>query len=229
MIRTLIRPFVALYCFVKLVRNPEDDLDNVLGMLNSLIDADVVARIRRSLPDHPQVKAALIARPRVAPVDMDALAALPEGTLGHAWATFMAAHGFSLNDLEPHHNGEGDFWISTHMRETHDLTHMLTGFGTDIPGEMGVQGFNAAQLPGLPVPYLLFAGVLLNNAAAQGPAVAMERVKAFNRGYALGLQSKLLFGLDWSAMWSRPLAEVRAELGLDLTAPATQRQQAAAA
>ena len=214
MFRALIRPFVAIYSFVQLVRSPEGNLDNVVGMLNSLIDADVVARIRRGLPSDPQVEAALVARPRIAPVDMESLLALPEGTLGHAWASFMRSKGFSLEDLAPQHNGEGDFWISTHMRETHDLTHLLTGFDTDIPGEMGVQGFNAAQLPGLPVPYLLFAGVLLNCAGFQGPEAAKARITSFMRGYALGQQSRLLFGLDWSQWWSRPLAEVRAELGL---------------
>lgn len=226
MLRTLARPFVALYSFVSLVRSPEDNLNSVVGMLNALIDESVVARIRAGLPSHPQVEAALISRPRIAPVDLNELLQLPSDSLGHAWAKFLTDHGFSLDDLPVMHNGEGDFWISSHMRETHDLMHVLTGFDIDIPGEMGVQGFVAAQLPGLPVPYLLAAGVLLNSAGFQGPEVAKARLQAFLRGYLMGQRSKLLFGLDWKAMFHRPLAEVRASLNLDPAGAAVALQAA---
>ena len=30
------------------------------------------------------------------------------------------------------------------LRETHDIVHVLTGFGTDGPGELGLQAFNLA-------------------------------------------------------------------------------------
>ena len=47
MFRALIRPFVAIYSFVQLVRSPEGNLDNVVRLLNSLTDADVVALASR--------------------------------------------------------------------------------------------------------------------------------------------------------------------------------------
>ena len=215
MLRAIVRPFVALYSFVRLIRSPEDNLGSVVSLLNSLIDEGVLARIRQGLPRHPQVAAALVARPRIAPVDLNDLLKLPSDTLGYAWAKFLTDHGFSLDDLPAMNNAEGDFWISTHMRETHDLMHVLTGFDTDIPGEMGVQGFQAAQLPGLPVPYLLAAGVMLNSAGFQSAEVAGARMAAFQRGYLMGKQAQLLFGLDWRSMFHLPLAEVRATLKLD--------------
>lgn len=214
MLRAVIRPFVGIYSFIRLIRSPEDNLGSVVSLINMFIDEAAVARIRRSLPRDPQVEAALVAQPRIAPVDLDELLKLPEDTLGYAWARFLRDQGFSLDDLAPMHNGEGDFWISAHMRETHDLMHVLTGFGTDIPGELGVQGFTAAQLPGLPVSYLLIAGVMLNNAGYQGAETSSARFRALVAGYTMGQRAKLLFGIDWSSQWSRPLAEVRASLGL---------------
>ena len=36
-------------------------------------------------------------------------------------------------------------FVSHRLHETHDIIHVLTGFGTDLVGEMGLQAFALAQ------------------------------------------------------------------------------------
>ena len=46
------------------------------------------------------------------------------------------------------------------LRETHDIVHVLTGFGTDGPGELGQQAFNLAKNRSPLVAMLNFGGML---------------------------------------------------------------------
>src|SRR3954451_25237618 len=77
-------------------------------------------------------------------VDLDTLAALPVGTLGHAYATFMKAHGLTPDvfDSPPAdvHDPRAAYVIQR-IRQTHDLWHVVTGAETDPAGEVALQAF----------------------------------------------------------------------------------------
>src|SRR5438128_7492536 len=60
-------------------------------------------------------------------VDLDELASLPEGTLGHAYATFMKANGLTPNIFDGAPEDVHDpraAYIIQRMRQTHDLWHV---------------------------------------------------------------------------------------------------------
>ena len=72
-------------------------------------------------------------------VDLDALAALPAGTLGHAYATFMTSHGLTPNvfDGTPEEFADPQAaYVVQRMRQTHDLWHVVTNAETDPAGEV---------------------------------------------------------------------------------------------
>src|SRR3546814_19728511 len=62
--------------------------------------------------------------------------ALPEGSVGHAYVTFMRREGLSAAGIvaESDKTGLPEFddqvqWYSNRLRDTHDLFHTLTGSG----------------------------------------------------------------------------------------------------
>src|SRR5690606_32927137 len=59
-----------------------------------------LARLVEAVRQDPRFARAMRDRPRIGRVDQDALAALPEGTLGRAYADFMSARGLRHEDLE---------------------------------------------------------------------------------------------------------------------------------
>jgi ubiquinone biosynthesis protein COQ4 len=123
-------------------------------------------------------------------------------------------------------NDELDF-VRAHLYETHDVWHVVTGFATDVPGELGLQAFYFAQLPGkLPTAILAaaFVNTLIKHFEEREP-----RMQEIVRGYLLGRQARPLFGVRWDALWSAPLAEVRAQLQLDRAAVDGVMQPRAAA
>jgi len=56
--------------------------------------------------------------------------------------------------------------------------------------------------------------LLLLNAVFFQPASLRDRVDAFAAGHEAGRRAEPLFAVDWSSLFSLPVAEVRARLGL---------------
>lgn len=158
-------------------------------------------------------RVAFATRPRVGKIDMQALLALPEGTLGRAYAEHMTALGLDPNFFPQYDIVDDLSYAKMHLYETHDIWHVVSGFKTDVPGELGLQAFYAAQFPQGPLPPVLIAAGMLNT-VFKNAQENESRLDALARGWFLGKQAKQLFGVRWGEMWERPIAEVRQDLGL---------------
>ncbi|MBK9263482.1 MAG: hypothetical protein IPM54_27210 [Polyangiaceae bacterium] len=139
-----------------------------------------------------------------------ALGDLPLGTLGTHYMAYMAANRFPL---------PGEPKGAPEMLIFHDIGHALTGYSTDVPGEMRMAGFEAGYMreDGFGVVALgLFGfhmGIPLPNIAACRGGFDME---AIEQGYRLGRRLNVdLRGWDPWPYMDRHLDEVRAALGLD--------------
>ena len=47
-------------------------------------------------------------------------------------------------------------------------------------------------------------------------------MSAIVRGWSMGRAARPFFGVRWAELWSKPLADVRAELGVVIEPPATR-------
>ena len=90
---------------------------------------------------------------------------LPEGTVGHAYVTFMRREGLSAAGLvaESDKMGRPQYddqvqWYSNRLRDTHDLFHILTGYGRDALGEQCVLGFTYGQTGNYGTAFIAYAG-----------------------------------------------------------------------
>lgn len=204
----------GLRAMVRIAMDPTN-LDEVFVLANLAEESRDLARLVADLRADPRFAETLRVRPRLGRVDQDALARLDEGTLGRAYADFMSARGLRHEDLELV-EGERDIdFVRNHLRETHDLWHVLTGFDTDVAGELGVQAVYLAQFNS-PLPILLLTVGMLNT-LVRGRGEAPRRVEAIARGFLIGKRARSLFGVDWAARWDRPLDALRAELGVELS------------
>jgi ubiquinone biosynthesis protein COQ4 len=197
--------------WIKLVRDPRD-LDQVFHMADKLNDPALMDEIMESLKEHPRAIEAFKARPRRGAVDLEALAALPEGTLGRAFADFLAEADLDPNDLPELPADDDASFTLAHLYETHDIWHTVAGFKSDVAGEVGLLSFYMAQFPGRLSPMLLSAALM--NTAGSAMDDKDARMDQIARGWTLGKQADRFFGYDWAAEWERPLAEIRVELGI---------------
>ncbi len=163
---------------------------------------------------YPEIAPELQSRHRLPRVDLDELAALPVGTLGHTLAVVERKRNYDPNLIDPlPDDSEGD-WVMAHLYETHDFWHVLTGFDFDLEGELGVGGVYMAQLPNATFFGFMLAVIMLK-VVWKHPEQHGDILAAFNEGYRIGKRCKPLIGLDWQSLWSRDLKELRRELNID--------------
>ena len=151
-------------------------------------------------------------------IDLDKLIALPAGTLGHAYATFLRSHGLTPDVFDNAPEGVKDpkaSYVIQRMRQTHDLWHVVTGAETDTAGEIALQAFTYAQA-GAPSAGILAAMGTLRT-ARENPANVRPLVRDVVAAFARGRRAAKLAVFPWEDHWSTPLVEVRAMLGLPVT------------
>ncbi|MBZ4415162.1 Coq4 family protein [Myxococcus sp. RHSTA-1-4] len=197
------------------LRYPEQ-LQDILELAAVLAPPAAMTRLVERLMRHDSAARAFVERPRVGFLHLASLRTLPQGTLGRAFADHLEGNGLdpdALPYLEAHTDEE---YVRAHMLESHDVWHVLTGFPTDVAGELGIQAFSLAQV-GSPFALGILAGGLANT-LLYAFSERDCRMRAIVRGWLLGRRARLLFGAPWRQMWEWPLDDVRRHFGLDLDA-----------
>lgn len=152
--------------------------------------------------------------------DHDTLKKLPAGTVGRAYVDFMEREGLSAAGLEAEYAKftqagtrfeDGIDRYGDRLRDTHDLHHILTGYGRDALGEQCVLAFTYAQHRNLGVGFIAYAGgfELKRRAAPSAPIMAAVR-----EGHRIGKAAKNLVHQDINALLREPLADARKRLGI---------------
>ncbi len=195
---------------VRLVRDL-DRLDEVFALADSLQQAEAIDAMVEHARKDPQGARALVERPRVR-VRLAELRALPDGSFGREAARFLDARGLDPDSLPDRPATDPRSFVRAHLFETHDLWHVVTGFDTDVAGEVGLQAFYMAQLPARLAPMLL--SIALANTFIYRFDDAHPRMDALAAGWRLGKEARPFFGVRWADLWTTPLAEVRASLGI---------------
>jgi ubiquinone biosynthesis protein Coq4 len=199
--------------FLALVRDPSK-LDAVFDILDSLETSEAAERIVNGFARDPRYAEAFEKRPTMGRVDFDSLLRLPEGTLGHTFATEMRARGLDPNDIQmKSDDGTARGYVFHHLRETHDIWHTVTGFDVDVAGELGLQAVYLAQFEAQLALIILALGFLNTAFFAMGDKD--RRLDAIARGWQMGRRAEALFGVDWAARYATPLDQVRRELGIE--------------
>jgi len=141
-----------------------------------------------------------------------ALEASPEGTLGRGYYDYILANEFSFP-------GEKD--SGPEIIVLHDCMHVISGYGTTPDAEIEVSAFQAACHGGDPLYGVLFGLAQYHLGVQVAPVAPSERMHAdpdrLVRAFARGARIKRDMWSDF-APWDhfhKPLAELRAELGVD--------------
>lgn len=143
-------------------------------------------------------------------VDFDALARLPEGTLGHAYAKFMRDHGLTPDIFSSRGALSREVYVIKRLRQTHDLWHVLTGIDTNVPGELELQAFTFTQL-WIPSAFILVTFGSLRW-MWKWPLLPFFVL----RGMVRGLWARPVAPVHWETRWTTPVAELRRALRTQL-------------
>lgn len=195
------------------LKNP-GSLESVFSVGNSLKDSPLGTQMLQHLLADTRFKALMDEGWRPQPIDLQQLQNLPEGSLGRVYADQLISQGItpdSLIDPSPVTNSQE--FVVHRLKETHDIVHVLTGFGIDGTSELGLQGFNLAQNRSPLAVMLIFGGML---SALQSGESLDPLLKALARGFQMGLDAELVIAYKLEEGWDRSLQEWRKALKLNL-------------
>ena len=201
----------AARALVRVLTHPEET-DQVLVFSSYINAGSSRARLDEFFADPRGAK--LFAEQRALDshtIDLAALLALPEGTLGRAYATFMTSHGLTPNVFDGPPDSIRDpeaAYLIQRMRQSHDLWHVVTNADTDPAGEIALQAFTYAQLGAPSSAILAVLGTL--KTLRHDRRIVRDALAMFRIGQA----ADRLPVFAWEDHWTTPLTEVRRLLRL---------------
>ncbi len=227
----------AIHHFRELIKNKEDT-SHVFQIYEHLPSKHFMPRVRE-LALSPKGEELRRAEPTLPPIldNHDALRKLPKGSVAHAYCDFMEREGLSAAGLvaEAEKLGRpkyGDLveWFGFRQRDTHDLMHVLTGYGRDALGEQCVLLFTHGQSPSPGHLVIGYAGALniMKQVRSKAPVLkAVNEAKRFGRTcpplvemsirelLAMDLQqARTMFGIS-DPVWYHKCHEVWRSEGVD--------------
>jgi len=186
-------------------------LDTVLAIGASLKDSPLGEQMNRHLMDNPDF-AQLVSDDWRPQPDLSALQKLPAGILGRSYVDQLISQRITPDTLiDPSPISDERRYITNGIRETHDIPHVLTRFGSDGVSELGLQKFNLAENRSPLAVMLIFGGMLT---ALQNDGALAPMLRALARGFQMGLDDELVISRKLEEGWDRPLNEWRNELKL---------------
>ncbi|WP_026082538.1 Coq4 family protein [Mastigocladopsis repens] len=197
---------------VSLFREPTN-LDYVYDIEDGLRNTKATSLAVEFMKSQPGV-AQLIEERYLAPTpDIESLLKYPEDTLGYTYAAYIKTAGFDANFYRNVKVEDENSYILLRIRQTHDIWHIVTGFGTDGLGELGLKAFELAQTRRNLAVVLVGGGLLI--ALVKSPEGIGYLLDHIAMGYRMGSKAKPLLAQKWEEHWDKPLSEWRAELGLE--------------
>jgi len=147
-------------------------------------------------------------------LDLDALRQLPPGSLGHEYARFLSDNALESDILSRtiHRRGAPVAYLVLRLRQSHDLWHVLTGFGVDVNGETQIQAFTYGNV-GIPSS-LVIAGLgplgFRGFCGFRGKRLEVARKNL--AAWRLGVRTRFLVPFPWEDHWQTPLELLRLQL-----------------
>jgi ubiquinone biosynthesis protein COQ4 len=209
-----------------LIADPErtDRVAEFIVAVGGSGDLRALARFR----SHPGGKRLLGNRPSLPDLlsDLPRLAALPAESFGRAYAEFMQNEKLDPTGIVDEFRALEDSaetpaidpverWFFERLDVTHDLWHVLTGYGRDEAGEAANLAFTLAQYPTRAVAFLVLA------AAVIGPKDwRASWPRYLYRAWRRGRRAACLTVAPYEVLLPLPLEDVRTLLGIQPAAEA---------
>ena len=222
------REFAELF-----LRNVDDPIKtHVMGMFHGWWEVAPASAIEQYLElfrSQPGAIEYLEERHLPAPLSLDDLAEHEPGSLGPAYRSFIVDNGLMENlatDYRTLHERLGRQGALDRMPDDlryavvrgfmlHDFVHTITGNPPSVRGELTVAGFHFAQMQ---YPYHAFRlAVTTGHVALVNPSGIVMVMDAFCEGWMRGRQADNIHFTKWEQQLDRPLEEIRAEYGVEVT------------
>jgi ubiquinone biosynthesis protein Coq4 len=148
---------------------------------------------------------------RPAGLTLASLASCSPNTLGYTFYHQLVDNNFELDFIKER---RGDIfadsranYIGLRVYQTHDIWHVLLGYGVSGLDEVGLQAFQLAQV-GSPSAAILLT-LFLTRSILSGSYGLRQLLKVIFQGWQHGRQTIPMLAVKWEELWEQPLDEIR--------------------
>jgi len=218
------RPLKAWRHFRNLIKDKENTAE-VFPIFEALPRRDFIPSAEAFMATE-QGRRIYATEPELPPIldDHDALRRLGPRTVAAAYCDFMEAEGLSAAGLvEEEAKSWGDrprhddvlSWYGRRHRDTHDMLHVLTGYGRDALGEQCVLAFTYSQSPSPAHLFLGYAGAWeIARRLKKAGAVRTPIFKAVREAQKSGKACPRVAEMPIRELLAMPLEEARAKFNI---------------
>jgi ubiquinone biosynthesis protein COQ4 len=193
---------------------------------------DAVEKYVAAIEDHPEQGPLAKARWYAEPFSLSQLQGYAPGTLGAEWLAFMVENdlverlALGYRELHEEFAASGKLdkmpevlqYKVLRGYQTHDIHHVLTGYGATPFDELALQSFQLAQMD---FPYsAMTLATIMGHATLVDPLLIKPAMDAITDGWAYGRRAHSIQFVAFERMLDRPLTELRREFGLGRNAVA---------
>lgn len=187
---------------VDLLKTKRENTNDVFDIEDNFRGSPAMQACMERVRAIPEVQEMMAKRYMGSELDVDALYALPRGTLGNTHASVMQALGYDPNFYRVREMETDENWLAMWLRKFHDTRHMVTGFGP-TGGELGL-----LAVVGVQISYPVCIFLQITNLAAVlklKPEGLESMTHQLTRGMAMGLDAKPLIAPRWEEWWGKNL------------------------
>lgn len=147
---------------------------------------------------------------------------MPDNSVGRVYAAWLDREGVTpdTRDAVRYIDNEEEAYVMQRYRECHDFYHAVTGLPVWVEGEVGLKGFEFANL-GLPMAGLSLAAVLSLRKEQRGRVLGVYLPWAFEQGW--GMEMGALLNVYWEEELEGDVELLRKRLGI--TVPPDLREE----
>lgn len=213
------RPIEAMRRMQKLIADKEDT-EQVFHIISALNGNHMLKEMEAFAAT--EAGAARIEQRRYLPPILDnhdELLTLPEGTVGRTYVDFMRREGLTAQGLvdesEKFFTGKYDDlveWYGNRKRDTHDMFHVLSGYGRDALGEAALLAFTHGQSGG--GRGLIFISYMGCRQVRKVVPRNIDVMACFHEGRRNGKAAVKIVEQDIIALLDQPLDEVRERMNI---------------
>lgn len=190
---------------LKLSLNPQNT-DSALSVSDRFLELGLFNSGVEHLKNDPRTSEVFKSPYSMPPYDLDEMLKLPTDSLGNELAKTMKDGNFDPNYFRRKNPDVEGKVILDHIEQTHDIWHIVLGFDTSVPDEVGILAFEFGQLRA-PQAAAFLAGAIVRclfTDLRQLPPI----MDAIAEGWQLSKTYPPLFAVNWSEIMHLPTESI---------------------